>query len=94
METTDTIKQTTASQEHLRDALIARYDELINSGVMVKTLAKKAGIKTPTMCNIISNLRTGTDMRMSSLFKLAKTLDISIKLAWQPLPKRKFKETL
>ena len=94
MVTADTIKQTATSQEHLRHALIARYDELVNSGIMVKTLAKKAGVKLPTMCNTIANLKAGTDIRISSLFKLAKILDISIKLAWQPLPKRKFKETL
>ena len=74
------------SEAKLRDAILARYDELIAGGYTVKQLSEKAGLAMATFWNALQRIRDGKDLRLSSIFRLLHAFEMQVKLAYNRVP--------
>lgn len=74
------------SEAKLRDAILARYDELIAGGYTVKQLSEKAGLAMATFWNALQRIRDGKDLRLSSIFRLIHAFEMQVKLAYNRVP--------
>lgn len=74
------------SEARLRDAILARYDELIAGGYTVKQLSEKAGLAMPAFWNALQRIRDEKDLRLSSIFGLIHAFDMQVKLAYNRVP--------
>ena len=77
------------SETKLRDAILARYDELIAGGYTVKQLSEKAELAMAAFWNALQRIRDGKDLRLSSIFGLIHAFEMQVKLAYNRVPAKK-----